>query len=203
MSSNQETLAVYQEHFDVYNAETPQQTDAAYKVWIDSLLARVQKDIAILEIGSAFGRDAEYVKNSGYTDITPTDAVDVAVAALKERGFLNARKLNVLTDEIDGRYGLIFAVAVFLHFNEAEFESALHKLRTPLGEKGILGFTVKQGEGEEWSDHKMGAPRFFHYWQKESLQQKVEEAGYEILELKHTDDSQKWLAVTCRPAQKL
>ena len=201
MGSNQETLTVYQEYFDEYVDGTPQVTESPYKEWIDELLARVDTQTPILEIGSAFGRDADYIKNAGYANITPTDAFDAAVASLKQRGFVNAHKLNLLTDDIEGRYGLVIAIAVFLHFTETEFVSVLRKLQGPLSEKGILGFTVKQGDGEEWSEHKMGAPRFFHYWQMEPLRRSVEDCGYAVLDIRNTDESQKWLAVTCQPKE--
>lgn len=199
MGSNNTTLETYQNKFDNYVAGTPQEVSGTQKEWLDELLARIDTDTPILEVGSAFGRDAAYVRDAGYENLTVTDAFDAAVETLKERGFSDAQKLNLLTDEPEGEYGLIFASAVFLHFTAPEFETVLRKLHRHLGAKGLLSFTVKEGDGEMYSDDKMDAPRFFHYWRAKPLREVVESCGYEVLEIGNRDDSQKWLAVTCRP----
>jgi len=202
METNETTLATYQENFDKYIAGTSPEVSGTQQRWIDRVLARVDKSAPILEVGAAFGRDAAYMQDAGYTDVTVTDAFDAAVDALKERGFADAKKLNVLTDELEGEYGLIFASAVFLHFTEREFETVLGKLHSHLGARGLLAFTVKEGNGEEWSSAKMDAPRFFHYWREVSLENTVQKCGYKILEIATNEEfGQKWLAVTAQPAE--
>lgn len=202
METNQTTLNTYQEKFDKYVAGTSQEVSDTQKTWMNEVLDRVDKDAPILEVGSAFGRDAAFIQAAGYTGITVTDAFDAAVDALKERGFADAKKLNVLTDEPEGDYGLIFASAVFLHFTEHEFETALQKLHGHLGVSGLLAFTVKEGDGEEWNSAKMEAPRFFHYWREEPLKQTVQKCGYKILEVATNEEfGQKWLAVTAQPTE--
>lgn len=198
MANNETTLQTYQEHFNNYINKTFSETSGSQKEWIDSILGRVSVDATILEIGSAFGRDAKYIQDAGY-DITVTDAFDAAVNELKNRGFA-ATKLNILTDEPQGEYDLIFAFAVFLHFTEEELRLVLAKLKPHIKDDGLLAFSVKQGDGEEWTSEKMDGPRYFHYWQKEPLTELVQECGYELVEVGNIDDSQKWLAVTCTPA---
>ncbi len=198
MSTNETTLETYQQYFDNYVNKTVAETSGTQKQWIDSLLGRVGHNAAILEIGSAFGRDASYIKEAGYT-ITATDAFDAAIEKLNQLGFA-AVKLNVLTDELDGEYDLIFASAVFLHFTPDELRGVLGKLRARLKQDGLLAFSVKQGDGEEWTDEKMESPRYFCYWQKEPLTQLVAESGYSLVEVGNVDDSQKWLMVTCQPS---
>ena len=199
MEKNKTTLNTYQEHFDNYVAKTPQETTGMQKEWIESLLSQIDYDTPILEIGSAFGRDAAFIQAAGFSNIALTDAFDAAIRELHERGF-EASKLNILTDEPEEKYGLIFASAVFLHFTAEELESVLRKLSSHLEQDGILSFSVKQGDGEEWTSEKMEAPRYFRYWQPEPLREVVEANGYEVTTLDNIDDSQKWLAVTCRPS---
>jgi predicted TPR repeat methyltransferase len=142
------------------------------------------------------------MRTAGYANVTVTDAFDAAVEALKDRGFADAKKLNVLTDEPEGEYDLIFASAVFLHFTESEFETALQKLHSHLGTSGLLAFTVKEGDGEEWSEAKMDAPRFFHFWRGEPLRQTVQKCGYKVMDLTTNEEfGQKWLAVTAQPTE--
>lgn len=197
METNKTTLETYQERFSHYIEKTPQETSGTQREWIESLLNRIDRHTPILEIGSAFGRDAEFIQRAGFENITVTDAFDAAIDELTSKGF-DVKKLNILTDEPDGKYGLIFASAVFLHFTPQELQLVLRKLSGHLNDDGIISFSVKQGDGEEWSSEKMEAPRYFHYWQPASLNTLVEESGYEVLELGNIDDSQKWLMVTCR-----
>lgn len=197
MEKNKTTLATYQDHFDNYIAKTPQETTGTQKVWIESLLSQIDSDTSILEIGSAFGRDAEFIQGAGFHNLTLTDAFDAAVEELNNRGF-NATKLNILTDQPEKNYGLIFASAVFLHFTPYELGDVLQKLKNHLDKDGILSFSVKQGDGEEWTSEKMEALRYFCYWQLDSLRELVEANGYDIIAIENIDDSQKWIAVTCR-----
>lgn len=197
MEANQTTLDSYQNQFGKYIATTPKNTFV--ETWLVQTLGHIEKDTSILEIGSAFGRDALFMKEAGYTNVTVTDAFDAAIDTLKKQG-LNAKKFNALTDELDEEFGLIFASAVFLHFTEQQFESTLNKLRSNLGSKGILAFTVKEGGGEEWSKAKLDTPRFFYYWREDSLIRTVEKCGYKVLDIVTNEEfSQKWLAMTCAP----
>ena len=200
MESNRKTLETYQEHFSNYIEGTTQETSGSQKEWLDSVLSRQQKDATILEVGSAFGRDATYVRDQGYENLIVTDAFDAATTELQSKGFA-AQKLNVLTDEIPSNNDLIIASAVFLHFTKAELENVLVKVWHSLNRDGILAFSVKAGEGEEWTSHKMGAPRFFQYWQPGELVEKVERAGFNVVDVRTVEDD-KWLCLTCQKSDE-
>lgn len=194
MDSNEKTLNTYHEHFANYIDGTVQVTSGFQAEWLEYLLSRCNKESRILEIGAAFGRDAVYITGKGFTNFLATDAFDAAVETLRSRGF-DAKKLNLLKDDIEGEYDLILASAVFLHFTAAEFDQVLTKLKATLSSDGTLGFSVKSGVGEEWSDSKMGAPRFFHYWSEDDLRTILDEIGYTIIDLRHSDDN-KWIHVS-------
>jgi SAM-dependent methyltransferase len=196
MDSNSKTLETYNEHFSNYIDGTVQVTSGFQAQWLEYLLSLRSEDSRILELGSAFGRDAIFITGKGFTNFLATDAFDAAVEMLKAKG-LNAKKLNLLTDAIEGEYDLILASAVFLHFTATEFNQVLAKIKAALSTDGILGFSVKNGSGEEWSDAKMGAPRFFHYWGEDDLRRTLDEVGYTIVDLRHSDDD-KWIHVTAR-----
>lgn len=179
--SNKKTLEAYEEDIQGYINNTSQEVDGEFKKWIDRALDSIPSDGRVLEIGSASGRDAEYIKQKGF-NIVPTDAAEGFVSILKQRGY-DARKLNILTDKIDGKYDMVFANAVFLHFNPEELRNVLEKIKGALKLNGILAFSVKEGEGSGWSDHKLKSPRFFQYWKSEPLKKLLEESGYETLEM--------------------
>lgn len=197
MDSNRRTLETYNEHFSNYIDGTVQVTSGLQKEWLEYLLGFCHVSSPILEIGAAFGRDAAFIEGKGYTNLLVTDAFDAAVEVLQRKGF-NAAKLNLLQDDIAGKYDLIIASAVFLHFTGDEFHEALTKLKAALSDGATLGFSVKNGVGEEWSDAKMGAPRFFHYWSEDELRQTLVALGYEVMDLRRSEDD-KWLHVTARP----
>lgn len=174
--SNNKTLQAYEGHINDYIERTPQEVNGYVKIWIDSMLHTLDPEAKILEIGSAFGRDADYIETQGFS-VERTDATLGFVEYLETQGY-NARALNILTDEIDSDHDLIFADAVFLHFSDDELSLALTKVRNALSPQGILGLTLKCGIGEEWSSDKLGEPRYFHYWDKDSISQKLDEAGF-------------------------
>lgn len=200
MNSNAKTLATYNDHFSSYISGTAQVTSGFQKEWLESLLNHCQMDARILEIGAAFGRDATFIAERGFTNLLVTDAFDAAVETLRGKG-LPTKKLNVLEDELRDSYDLILASAVFLHFTTEEFVTVLTKLKTALSPSGLLGFSVKNGSGEEWSDAKMGAPRFFRYWTEPELRQVLVTTGYQIVDFRHSED-EKWLHVACAVERK-
>lgn len=197
MGSNLTTLETYNEHFSNYVDGTAQVTSGFQKEWLEYLLGFCNPESRILEIGAAFGRDATFIAGKGFTNLLVTDAFDAAVATLRHKGF-NAAMLNLLRDDIAETYDLVIASAVLLHFTVDEFHETLTKLKPALSGGGRLGFSVKNGVGEEWSDAKMGAPRFFHYWSEEDLRQALASLDYEVIDLRHSEDG-KWLHVTAWP----
>lgn len=176
--SNGETLQSYQDRVEDYVQGTAQAVTGAMKDWIDAALSGLAPEARIVELGSAFGRDAAYMAAQGFT-VECTDAVPGFVERLRAGGFA-ARSFNALTDELDARYDLIVANAVLLHFNPAEFALVLAKMARALKPGGRFAFSLKRGHGESWSSEKIGAPRYFCYWQPERLEPHLRQAGFAV-----------------------
>ena len=175
--SNKQTIQSYEGNVQKYIDGTPQDVvSAGIKEWIDAALSGLTKDVKILEFGSGFGRDATYIQGKGYS-VQCTDATQAFVDFLREKGF-NAQQLNVITDQINGSYDLIFASAVLLHFTRDETKLVLQKVYDALSSKGTFAFTLKQGEGETWVTDKLGAPRFFCFWTETPIRELLEKAGF-------------------------
>ncbi len=186
---NDTTLRAYEKHVQEYRAE---QLGDDLKGWIDQVLSLVPKVGAILELGSGDGRDAAYMKSHGYK-IVATDAVQGFVDRLKQRG-LEARRLNVLKDDFDGVYDLVFAQAVFLHFTPEQLQQILYKVYDCLKPGAVLAFSVKKGKGAQWSNDYLGSSRYYYFWESPALQQLVEEAGFTVQEItERTDSRDTWL----------
>lgn len=175
-ATNSETLRSYEARVQEYIDGTSQTVAGAAKDWIDAALAGLSPEAKIVELGSAFGRDAAYIISQGF-EVECTDAVAGFVLQLQAKGF-NARRYNALTDDLGDEYDLIFANAVLLHFNEAEFALVLKKLLHSLKKGGRLAFSLKRGRGEEWLAAKIDAPRFFRYWKQDELEPLLGGVGF-------------------------
>lgn len=193
MGNNSTTLATYADHVTEYIQGTPQEVSGMTKQWLDTIMSRITPSDRIFELGSAFGRDAAYFQSKGYR-VECTDAVPEFVSLLLSSGF-NARLCNALTDDFGNGYGLVFANAVFLHFSPEELELVLSKVHSCLVSEGLLAFSVKAGEGHEWSEEKVGAPRYFQYWQEQPLIQIVEKNRFIVDSIQHDG---KWLFVIAK-----
>ena len=191
---NFQTLNSYNENIQADIEGTPKEVTGEVKVWLDSCLSRLPTEARILEIGCGFGRDAEYIESLGYK-VERTDAAEGFVAYMKGQN-TDVRVLNILTDEIPKVYDMIFADAVFLHFTIDEFDVAVSKVYSALNECGLLGLTLKKGSGEEWTDAKLDAPRFFHYWEKEEITQKLTEIGFNEVTISNQDS--KWYHIIAK-----
>jgi 2-polyprenyl-3-methyl-5-hydroxy-6-metoxy-1,4-benzoquinol methylase len=199
--ANKQTIAAYNTHVEEYISGTPQQVDGSLKAWIDVALTYVPQGGIVLELGSAFGRDADYIEAFGYR-VQRTDAAASFVELLQRKGH-QAKLLNAITDELGGPYDMVFATAVLLHFKPAETATGLQKAYASLKDGGILAFSVMKGTGESWSDAKLNAPRYFCYWQQADLQQVVVQGRFDLVSISEgATKNADWLQVIARKGQQ-
>jgi len=194
--SNNETLRSYDARVRHYVEGTAQTVSGEAKAWIDAALSGLPGNARIIELGSAFGRDAAYIASKGF-DVECTDAVPGFLAELRAKGFAT-RRFNVLTDELSEQYDLILANAVLLHFTRSEFTLVLKKLARSLRSGGRFAFSLKKGQGEAWSSAKIDAPRFFCYWERQALEPLLADAGFDawtIEEVRTSRAHAEWLFI--------
>ena len=177
--SNDKTLQAYEHHVEEYIEQTPQEISGELKTWIDTALGMLPDGARILELGSAFGRDAVYFQSKGFV-VDATDAAQSFVDYLNKND-IPARRLNIITDEISEQYDMVFANAVLLHLTPAEFDEAMLKMARALKDQGIIAFSVKKGDGEKWEDRKLGELRYFKFWQMDELVEAVEKSGLKVI----------------------
>ncbi len=202
MSENsRRTLDTYDAGVQNYIDNTVQSTIGFQKQWLDEVFEDIPKTARVLEIGSAFGRDARYLQSLGYTPET-TDGSQSFVEHLQSQGF-GARVLDIVMDTPTDKYDVVLASAVFLHFNEDDFRKAVEHVRDSLTDNGRFVFSVKRGEGEEWTNAKMDAPRYFKYWQPEELRRTLAELNVKITEITNSIEKDEWLHVTAERSDKV
>lgn len=174
--TNERTIAAYDTHVNEYMANTPTDLSETSKEWLAVSLKGLKTSARILEIGSAFGHDAAYIEQQGYK-VDRTDASQSFVDHLQAQGH-NAKKLNVLTDEITGPYNLVFADSVFHHFTISDALIASTNIFNSLDEEGRFAASLRLGLEEGWSEEKMGIPRYFSHWDRPNIEEIVREVGF-------------------------
>jgi SAM-dependent methyltransferase len=180
-------LQTYEEHARTYIDTLPDEAMPSLLEWIDEALAGLDGSARILEIGSGPGRDADYIETKGY-EVQRTDAAQAFIAHLQSQGH-PARMLNILTDDIEGIYDLIFADAVLLHFTPDEVRQVLAKILAALRPGGRFAFSVKIGEGEEFTSRKLDSPRYFHYWLLPDLREILTGQGFTVVKASECADN--------------
>lgn len=184
--TNRDTIAAYNNGIEEYYNLSPQKVSGHIKTWIDSALSGLPKDSKLLEIGSGTGKDAVYINSLGYK-LKLTDASQGFVDYLQQQG-MDAVTFDVLEDDFNDKYDLIFADAVMLHFADIELEKIFKKVWSALLPKGRFALTVKKGDGEFTEDKKLGMLRYFHLWQPEQLIDKLEDSGFSLTFNEIADD---------------
>lgn len=159
----------------------------------------------VLDVGFGSGRDMLHFNNCGlhvvgieltqafldglcsYTDIC-TCKMDMRNLAFRDYAF-------------DG----VWCCASFLHLPRSSAINTLQGFYRVLREKGVLGITLKEGEGEEWvtsaSASLRNAPRFFTYYHRLEIRQLLTECQFNILSDEiaenHFDEHHDWIQLLC------
>jgi SAM-dependent methyltransferase len=192
------TLAAYQSRAQEYLRGTTRSPEL--NAYLDQFAALARPG-PVLEIGSGPGWDAEYLESRGVRVIR-TDATPAFVALLRAAGH-DARLLDARTDPLGGPYQGILANAVLLHLSRDQFGSVLRRARTATAVGGVLGFTLKEGDGAGWSDHKLGVPRHFTYWREPAVRTALHRAGWPDVSVTHVAGRENWLYVLARTSTTL
>jgi SAM-dependent methyltransferase len=150
----------------------------------------------VLEIGSGPGWDAGYLEDHGVR-VLRTDAAPAFVALLRAAGH-QARLLDARTDPLGGPYQGILANAVLHHLSRDQFDDVLRRARSAVNPGGVLGFTVKEGDGAAWSEHKLGLPRHFTYWREQEIRAALHRADWPHASIRHVARRDNWLYVLAR-----
>lgn len=174
--TNQDTIKAYEVSIDQYIQNTPNKTGAVVEGWMDKATKELNQDSKILEIGSAYGRDAAYIEEKGL-HVEKTDATQGFVDILIKKD-PTSYLFNIVTDEIPYSYDLIIANAVLLHRNDEQTRQATKKIFNALNPNGIFAFTLKRGEGSAWQTNKDMAPRYFNYWHKDDIVKILSDIGF-------------------------
>jgi 2-polyprenyl-3-methyl-5-hydroxy-6-metoxy-1,4-benzoquinol methylase len=174
--------------------------DDKVRAELDAFAAAVGAGGAVLEIGSAGGRDALELEKRELT-VRRTDVTPAFVELMRSQGH-QADVLDPLTDELvderGGPYDGVWANACLLHVARPDLPTVLARLAEVTRAGGVLGMTLKEGDGEEWSVHgHVRAPRRFVYWREAPLRAVLRDTGWRVDALGHgvSGNGQPWLTI--------
>lgn len=192
-ATNAVTLATYEAAADLYEARS--RPGPGFANFLDRVASMVAAGGAVLEIGSGTGADAAALEDHGLR-VRRTDAAGSFVSRLRARG-LQADVLDILTGDPGGPWDLIWASAVFLHFTAAELTQVLD-ITAAAAPGGYLAFTVKEGDGADWSTAKLDRPRYFTYWRESALRELLNASPWRIVSMERREGLREpWLLCLC------
>ena len=157
---NKKTLEAYEEGAKNYLKSTKLAT-TLYKenakrakkelqVFLKETFKSIPKQSKVLEIGSADGNNAKYIKELGY-NVTASDIAKDFLRAIKDNG-LAPIKFNLLEDKFIDKYQAIFCWRVFVHFTKKDVLKALKRSYEALEDDGLFIFSVINKECKKVSN---------------------------------------------------
>lgn len=154
----------------------------------------------VLELGSGPGWDADYLESRG-PRVLRTDGAPAFVQMLQATGH-GARLLDVRVDDFGGPYDAVLADAVLLHLTREQFVDVLQRARQAVASGGVLAMTLKEGDGQAWTETKLARPRHFTYWRGPAVRAALLDTGWQVLSLEHVAGRvEPWLFVIARAGQ--
>ena len=196
MEADDATIRAYQERMYRYLA-AQREPRADVLAWHDRFVGLLPSGATVLELGSGPGTDADRLEAHGL-HVLRSDATPAFVERLRGLGHA-VLDLDVRTDPLPSGLDGVFANAVLLHLTRDELPGALVRIREALRPGGVLASSLKEGDGEEWHDRKLGLPRRFTYWREAPLRSALEAAGFGVLSIEHVQGAaDDWLQVLAR-----
>jgi len=124
----------------------------------------------VLDLGCGAGEHAYYFSKHGL-EVTCVDLSKKMVELCKDKG-LDARVMDIEKLKFeDNTFDGIWAVTSLLHVPKKKLPTVVKKLHAILKDRGILFVSVKQGNGENILQDKLGkgSERFWAFWQEDEL----------------------------------
>lgn len=151
----------------------------------------------VLEIGCAYGRDAEIIANhaGSYLGIDASASmIDLARKRLPELDFRICAAEDYPFDE---PLDIVIAFASLLHTKPEDLQEILHRAHRALSEEGVVYLSLKEGEGMFNQEDQFGTRRFYLYTHQHIID--LAGDGYEVVYSQCKEHrGQKWLNIALK-----
>lgn len=197
------TLASYEQGVEAYLTASSPTPHPVYEDFLQGVVSLLPMGSRMLELGTGPGGDALFFEAHGVC-VQRTDGTRAFVERLRSRGH-QAEVLDVTTDQFGGPFDVVFANAVLLHLTVDQFDTVLAKAAQAVRPGGLLVFTVKEGDGAQWTTTKLDRPRYFTYWREPAMRAHLRTAGWTLMSVEHVQGRlQPWLYLICKlPPQEI
>lgn len=189
MDEHQETIAAYDDHAEAFDERFERHLHEFNLRHADAFLEALPGP-TVLDVGSGGGNHAAYFAARGraVTCIEPSKGMR---ELCRKRG-LRVSNGDLRTFAWVVRVHGIWANACLLHLRKEELPDAIARLERHLLPGGVLGCSVKEGEGERWEDHERfpGARRYFSYYADEEFRARFA-ARFDLLRFERTGTSDR------------
>jgi len=191
---NAVTLATYERAADRFRESIRQIPPRESHPLLELAAKAVAPGSTVLELGSCTGDDALLLEAEGYR-VRRSDGAAAFVEMMRADG-QEADLLNALTDDFGGPYDLVFADAVFLHFDSDQLAIVLRKAA---GVARWLVFSLREGDGALWSTRHLDLPRHITLWREPALRDLLTDCGWTVLEVERGETPVgPWMFVLAR-----
>jgi 2-polyprenyl-3-methyl-5-hydroxy-6-metoxy-1,4-benzoquinol methylase len=171
-SPDRETIEYYERTARQYATEISPTPPVPRADALRRLVACLPSGASVLEVGSGTGRDADYMETLG-AHVRRTDVARAFIDLQAERG-KQAELLDLLTDELGGRYHAVLAMCVLIHVDRARADAVLHKVAAALLPNGAFLVSVREGASEQ------ADARHITYWRRDEFAARLTEAGLHV-----------------------
>ncbi len=169
--SDAETLRVYAAKARDYEAMSEGRVFPA----LPAFLADLPAGGRVLDLGCGPGLEAAYIAQAGFV-VEAMDASPEMVALAQARAGVSAIQASFDQLSALGRYDGIWAAFSLLHAPRAEMPSHLAAIARALKPGGVLGLTLKEGQGE--ARDRLG--RFYSYYTEPELRRLLADVGLRV-----------------------
>jgi SAM-dependent methyltransferase len=167
-------------------------------------LRHVRAGGRILDVGCGSGRDSLRFHELGY-EVDARDRSPAIAEEARRRTGLVVRVEDVLEMADDAAFDGIWASAMLIHLEDAEFHEAVRRLARALRPGGALAISLKYSESND-PTHAPDDDRTFRFWTPEEASRSIHAIGMLRLIEDWTDEGgpprhTRWIHVISRRAQ--